>query len=127
MAALAIPSRTRLTALLLLVAYVPACHSWRSEAATPQAVIEAKRPDQIRIIRTDGTRQVLHQPAVVGDTLRGTSREPPIPLSDVQTLQTRHEEGGKSILLGLGVIGGVVVVAGIVCRATDCLDLGFGN
>jgi hypothetical protein len=118
-------SRTRLTALLLLLAYLPACHSWRTETVTPQAVIEAKHPEQIRIIRADGKKQVLHQPAVVADTLRGTAREPAIPVSDVQALQTRHGDTGRSILLGLGIVVGAMVAAGIACGATDCLDLGL--
>jgi hypothetical protein len=119
--------RTRFIALVLLLAYLPACHSWRTETVTPQAVIEAKHPDQIRVARADGTKQVLHQPAVVGDTLRGTAREPAIPLSDVQAVETRHGDTGKTLLLGLGIAVGVVAAAAIACAATDCLDLHFGS
>ena len=85
---------TRLRALSLLVAYLPACQAWRTETVTPQAVIEAKHPDQLRVVRADGTKQVLHWPALVVGTLRGTVREPAIALSDVQAVETRQGDPG---------------------------------
>lgn len=107
----------------MLLAYLPACHSWRAETVTPQALIETKHPGEVRAVRADGTKQVLHQPAVVGDTLRGTAQEPAIPLSDVQAVETRHGDTGKTLLLGLGIAVGVVAAAAIACAATNCLDI----
>lgn len=111
--------RTRFTALVLLLAYVPACQSWRTETVTPQAVIEAKHPDQVRVVRGDGTKQVLHQPAVVADTLRGTAREPAVSLSDVQAVETRHGDTGKSLLLGVAIVGGVLTAVVLACRSQN--------
>src|SRR5687768_15129580 len=91
--------RTRAVAAVLLLAYLPACTSWRVENVSPQALIEAKHPAQVRVSRPDGTKQVLHQPSIAGDTLRGSGQEPAIPLDDVQTVEARHGDTGKSILL----------------------------
>lgn len=119
--------RTRLTALVLLLAYLPACQSWRTETVTPQAVVEANHPDQLRVVRADGTKQVLHRPAIVADTIRGRAGEPAIPLSDVQAVETRHGDPGKSLLLGVGIVGGVLAVVILACRSQNgCFGWG-GN
>lgn len=99
--------RTRLTALVLLLTYLPACHSWHTETVAPQAVIAAKHPDQIRIVRADGTSQVLHQPTLVADTLRGRSPETAVALADVRAIATRRT---NVPLTALTVAGGLVVV-----------------
>jgi hypothetical protein len=100
-------ARRRITALVLLLAYLPACHSWRAETVTPQVLIETKHPDQVRVVRTDGTEQVLHQPAVVADRIHGRANELPVPLSEIQRIETRYTNVG---LTALGVAGGLVVV-----------------
>ncbi len=93
--------------LVLFLAYLPACHSWHTETVAPQAVIEAKHPDQIRIVRADGTTQVLHGPTVLGDTLRGRPSETAVRLADVQTIATRRT---NVPLTALTVVGGAAVV-----------------
>jgi hypothetical protein len=68
-------ARTRRTAPVLLPTCLPACHSWRTGSLTPQSLVGAKHRDQVRVVRSDGTKQVLHQPAVAADALRGTARD----------------------------------------------------
>ena len=115
----------RVVAAGLLLAYLPACSSWRVESASPQALIEAEHPPQVRVSRTDGTQHVLHQPSIAGDTLHGSALEPAIPLADVRTVETRHGDTGKSLLLVGGIFVGATLVGAVICSATDCLDLGF--
>jgi len=110
---------TWLRALILLVAYLPACQAWHTEAVTPRAVIEANHPDQVRVVRADGTKLVLHRPMVVADTLRGRAEEPAIPLSDVEAVETRHGDPGKSLLLGVGIVGGVLAAVVLACRSQN--------
>lgn len=119
--------RARVIPALLLLAYLPACSSWRVENVTPQALIEAKHPTQVRVSRPDGTKQVLHQPSIAGDTLRGVGPEPAIPLTDVQAVETRHGDTGKSLLLVGGIVVGAMVAGALICSASDCLDIGFGG
>jgi hypothetical protein len=117
--------RTRAVAALLLLAHLPACASWKVENVSPGALIDAEHPAQVRVSRTDGTRQVLHRPAITGDTLRGSAEEPAIPLADVQDIETRHGDTGKSLLLVGGIVIGAMFLGAIVCSATDCIELGF--
>lgn len=115
-------TRRRVTALALLLVYLPACQSWHTETVAPQAIIETKHPDQIRIARADGTKQVLHEPALVADTLRGTAGEPVIPMSDVRAVETRQGNVPKTMLL---VVGAGLGAAFIVCAATECIGATF--
>jgi len=108
-------SRHRLPAILLLITYLPACHTWRAETVTPQALIETNHPNQIRVVRADGTKQVLSHALVRADTLWGVSPEPAIPLSDVQTIETRHRDVGMSVLAGAGVTAGFFLFLAAVC------------
>lgn len=120
--------RTRAIAVVLLLAYLPACSSWRVENVSPQALIEAEHPAQVRVLRTNGAKQILHQPAITGDTLRGSVREPPIPLANVHAIETRHRDAGKTVLLvvGIVVLSGITAAA-IVCSASDCFNFGLGS
>jgi hypothetical protein len=108
-------SRHRLPAVLLLITSLPACHTWRAETATPQALIETSHPSQIRVVRVDGSKQVLSHALVRSDTLWGVSPEPAIPLSDVQTMETLHRDVGKSFMLAGGITAGFFLVAAAVC------------
>ena len=81
----------------------------------------------MRLSRTDGTKQVLHQPSIAGDTVRGSALEPAIPLADLRTVETRHGDTGKSLLLVGGILVGATLAGAIICSATDCLDLGFSG
>lgn len=124
---LRLKEQTRLRALILLLAYLPACQAWRTETVTPQVVIEAQHPDRLRVVRADGAKQVLHRPVVVADTLRGSAGEPAVPLSDVRAVETRHGDPGKSLLLGVGVVAGVLAVVVLACRSQNgCFGWG-GN
>jgi hypothetical protein len=109
--------RRRLIAVLLLITYLPACHSWRAEEAAPQAVMESRPPQNIRAVRVDGTKQVLHHAQLRSDTLWGVMPEPPIALQDVQAVETRHGSLGKSLLLGGGIVTGTLLILVAACAA----------
>jgi hypothetical protein len=108
-------NRHRLPAILLLITYLSACHTWRAETVTPQALIETSHPDQIRVVRLDGTKEVLSHAVVRADTLWGVSPEPAIPLSDVQTIETRQGGVGKSFLLAGAFTAGFLLLGAAVC------------
>jgi hypothetical protein len=54
---------------LLLTAYGTACRSWHTERVAPDALLATRQPAEVRVTRTDGSRIVMEQPALVGDTL----------------------------------------------------------
>ncbi len=110
--------RRRGAATLVLMALGgTACHSWHTERVTPEAVLATRRPPTLRITCTDGSRIVLEQPLLQGDTLVGIGQRPSeqrevrIVLSNVQRVATRRLSAGRTVgLVGLGVI----VVAGVL-------------
>jgi hypothetical protein len=108
-------NRHRLPAILLLITYLSACHTWRAETVTPQALIETSPPNQIRVVRADGTKQVLSHALVRADTMWGVSPEPAIPLTDVQTIETLHRDVGKSFLLAGAFTAGFLLLGAAVC------------
>jgi hypothetical protein len=113
----------RITALALLIAYVPACHTWRLESVRPADVIAAQSPSQVRVTLMSGKQLVLRQPVVVSDSLAGRSRRDTvaIPLREVVALETRQTKGAVTGLTILGgVLGGLALLFGIGCAASDC-------
>lgn len=109
--------RRRLIALLLLVTHLPACHTWRAEKAAPLAVMDSSPPQKIRVVRLDGTKQVLNHAQLRSDTLWGVMPEPPVALHDVQAVETRHGSLGKSLLLGGGIVSGTLLILVVACAS----------
>ena len=116
--------------LLLIAPCATACTGWRVQRLAPESVLVAQQPTKILVTRTDGSRQVLHQPTVVQDTLQGTASQgtaaPGTPLgtarialSDVRHVSTRELSPGNTLalLLGLGALafGGYIAVLAIAC------------
>ncbi len=54
------------TVTLLLLLYLPSCVGWRSESATPAAVVGKHGPSEVRIRLTNGSRITLEGPRVHG-------------------------------------------------------------
>jgi len=101
--------RTRLTAVLLLVFYLPACHSWRIENVAPEQLISSKHPDKVRVRLADSSGVELQQPSIAGDSLRGYDKQGAraVALSDVHSIAARHANwvgNGVFIALGAGLI-----------------------
>ncbi len=107
----------RATTLVLMALCGAACHSWHTERVTPEAVLATHQPAKLRVTCTDGSRIVLKQPLLRGDTLVGIGQRPReqrdmrIALSNVQQVATRRLSLGRTVgLVGLGV----VVAAGVL-------------
>ena len=64
----------RAAIMLLMTVYGTACQSWHTERLAPDAVLATRQPAQLRVTRADGSRIVIEQPALVGDTLVGSGR-----------------------------------------------------
>ena len=101
--------RTRLLAVVLLVVYLPACHSWRVENVTPEQLISTKHPDKVRVRLADSSVVDLQQPSIAQDSLRGHDEHGAraVALSDVHSLATPHANwvgNGVFIALGVGLI-----------------------
>ena len=101
------------------------CYTWRVESLTPEAVLAAGQPTEVRVTRTDGSMIVVRDPVLRADSLtgaisrHGTREDARIPLADVHQIATRQFSAGKTIglVVGLaaGIYGGYVAVWLIAC------------
>ena len=101
--------RRALSALLLLVN--TGCLSFR-ELSDPRIPAPGDLPSTLRVVRTDGTSQMLANVRLVADTIYGvwpTNRTRlAVPVSQVARLEVRRFDGWRTALLG-GVVDGLGV------------------
>ena len=89
--------RSRAVLMLFLVLNLTACYTWQGIATTsPAAVIDATRPDRVRVLVPGGIQIELARPVVDGDQLVGTSGVS-MPLADVLMLEIREFSMGRTI------------------------------
>jgi hypothetical protein len=113
----------RLIACILLPCYLVACTSWKTQEASPQQVLAHEQPDKMRVTLADGSRVVLLEPVVSGDTLTGIGEARrtrlSIPLDDVADVAVRKGDFLKSVVLMLGIAVAVGVAAVFVLRCPE--------
>ncbi len=115
------PPALRFLACVLLLAFASSCTTWRSQSGDTQSIIRAEQ--RIRVNRTDGSRVVLENPTIVGDSLVGmtTDRQTSgsiqyrlaVPLDQIGAVETEEIDGGRTALavLGAGALVAVIVAA----------------
>jgi hypothetical protein len=105
--------RLRAVLLLFLLLNLTACYTWQGVATTsPAQLIEATRPDRIRVVVPAGIQMELERPVVDGDQLVGTSVENErvggaitqtfvptvsVPVADILMLEIREFSMGRTI------------------------------
>ena len=113
------PPATRFLAWVLLLAFASGCMGWRSQSGDTQSIIEAKQPTQIRLVRSDGSRFVLENPTIIGDSLvgmlrlgRGSGFRAAIPLHEVGPVEIEeiHKVRTALAVLYYGVAGLVLLI-----------------
>jgi hypothetical protein len=127
-------SRPAISALLwlFLVFSLSGCMSWRAEPTSPATLLATRKPDIVRVVRTDSSRVILREPTVEKDSLVGTEVSQAddlqgkdrraIPLSDVAAIQTRQSDPTKNILLGAGILVGTAVTMCLLADELGCND-----
>src|SRR5712692_7787898 len=112
--------RRRIVAVVLLATQLAGCSSWRVEQVGPEQLLRERAPAQVRVGRADGSGLVLERPKISGDSVTGLSGGAPrgVRLADVNTIATRHGDAGKSVLLGLGIAGGIFAIAAVAYAAS---------
>jgi hypothetical protein len=83
-----------------------ACVSWQTQEGSPQQVLADEQPDSLRVTLYDGSRVVLGEPVVSGDSLTGSAdgQQRSIPLSQVRELDIRGVSAGKTALAAVGLL-----------------------
>ena len=110
------PRPARVTSSLLLSLFsLGACRAWHVESTPAPEVIRASHPSVIRVTRvSDSSEVVLYTPSIQGDSLRGLPTElavrpMSVPLDDIGQVATKQFSWGKTLLLGLAIVGGLVL------------------
>ena len=119
------PRRT--IASLLLVLQLSACYSWTPSKVTPEQAVEDGRTIQVQL--TDGSKIVVRNPWIRGDTLGGEqsglqSRDGQpwaAPMDSVAVINTFHFNGWETS----GLVVGVLAVVGALAIAAQ--DMSFSS
>ena len=92
------------------------------QGVAPAQVVTTQNPSAVRVQRLDGSRFVVDSPRISGDSLLGAMAGKPtsIPLADIHRCAVKHGSAGKTVGLVLAVTVGVIVLAGVMCEASDC-------
>ena len=120
------PATRSLGSIVLLAAHLVACTEWHVEQARPQALLDAGHPTRVRVPRSDSTRIVLAQPAILGDSLVGQlqGHSAGVAVADIASLAVRRTNAVNTLLL----IGGVVLLAvGASAVGNSMGEIGFGS
>ena len=109
--------QTRRVSLAGLVALsATGCMGWRVQQVSPRELLRDKSIEAVRVTRADKSRVEIWSPRLEGDSIVGHPTDRAIarlvmPLSQVETISTRYKSVGKTLVVGLGVIGAVAVYA----------------
>ena len=103
-------SRFGVAALLVLSA--SGCAGWRTTSVAPRELLATKGVPAVRVTRADKTKVEIWNPVILGDSIIGHPTQQAIarlvmPLSQVNTIATRRTSLGRTLLIGLGVLGAV--------------------
>ena len=103
---------TRFIACILLPTYLAACSSWKTQELSPDQVIAQEHPEKVLVKLADGSKLVLTQPQVSGDTLMGIegTEQRHIPLASVSAIELKESDAA---LTAAFIVGTVVVVGGV--------------
>lgn len=111
--------------VVLLAVFASGCQVWQSQPVTPAHMMAHARTTAFRVTRHDGSRIVVDQLAMQGDTLIGMVRgdgsrgvEMRIPRSDVREVATRQVSVWRTAALLTPVVSyaAMAMLVGIACR-----------
>ncbi len=99
---------------LLLCGFLAGCTSWHVEEAPVAEVLTRDQPEVVRVTRIDETTMPVYDPQIVGTSLRGLPTAKAvngisIALGDIRSVATKRFSFGKTVLVVLAGIGGVVL------------------
>ena len=93
---------------------------WKTQSVAPERVVSEARAEAVRVTKPDGTRLVLPQPEIVGDTLFGVRRDvwprdgrplPAVALADVRAIAVRRVDAIGTAVVALGTLALAGVIA----------------
>jgi len=120
-----------------LLAWVPACYSYRTTQLAPEQAVVGQKPIVVRVPDGAGTREVkLHSPWVRNDSIGGRQctmgRTPTghtsetcatdwsVPLTEVRAIETRHFDAGTTAKVTTGVVAVAAILALAIVHTVGC-------
>ena len=110
----------RVVSAVTLLTFGLGCTSWKTQQLAPEQVVASKRPDQVRVIQSNGAQLELWSPQLSNDSLVGrlqrtdSTKLTGMPLADIKELHVRGVSAGKTVLLAAGVGVTVLLIAAAV-------------
>ena len=110
-------ARGRRAAVLAgLMLFSVACRTWQVESVTPRELLRDPKIEAVRVTRSDKSKVEIYDPAIQGDSIVGHPTERAIarivmPLRDVEAIATKQRSIGRTLLIGLGIVGAVTLYA----------------
>jgi hypothetical protein len=119
----------RIIALSLLIAYLPACSSYRPSALAPSEAVAGRDEVEVLVGQGSGTESIrLRDPWVRNDSIGGERRactprrnrsEPwqceyvawALPLTEINAVKTRQFDAGKVVVLTMLIAAPIAVMA----------------
>ena len=107
---------TRAAAMVWVTLASSGCLAWRTEAVSPREVLAKRGVEAVRVTRHDKSKVEIWDPMLQGDSIVGHPTERAIarlvmPLSQVETIAVRKKSFGKTLLIGLGIVGAITAYA----------------
>ena len=92
---------------LLMALLTVHCTRWTRQDVAPAKLIAEKHPTRVRVQRADGSRVVLSDPAVVGDSIVGAQGygRKAMAVTDVTSVALWKFDLGRTIVLALVGVG----------------------
>jgi hypothetical protein len=116
-------------AMILLVTLLPSCMNYHG---TVPSLLPSNIPQDLRLTMEDRTQLILLQAVLQNDTIRGFQqdehrRRTPrnIPVSEVQAVEVRQVDGGKTAAAVLVSLGTLIVV--VLATVAAEMEYGPGN
>ena len=103
---------SRLVATGLMLISISGCMGWRTTSVAPRQLLATKGVPAVRVTRLDKSKVEIWNPVLQGDSIVGNPTDRAIarlvmPLSQVNTIATRGTSIGRTLLIGLGILGAV--------------------
>lgn len=113
-------TRHRAITLSLIGIQLAGCVAWTPAPGSPREVLEAERPDVVRVTDADGVRTKIWYPEMRGDTLTGADAGVRVPLGDVRAMEVGDFRGQRTVAtVTLVTLGVIAVISAIVHLSWD--------
>ncbi|NNF27804.1 MAG: hypothetical protein HKN73_11335 [Gemmatimonadetes bacterium] len=108
--------RWPLMLLLFLTLPLAGCRTWQPAGMSPEALLAAEAPPQVRVTRTDGEMLTLVVPEIRAGAMVARGAPGAVMLEDIQLLEVRRTDALRTVGFVLPGAILIAVFAKVACR-----------